>query len=63
MTNIIEGLPPTLIDRPTITSLRNLLDQLIASGWNPEQQIQISQLANAPSCHHVVPVEVWLGQA
>ena len=50
-----------LISRPTLGSLRALLDEMEADGWSPDQQIQIKQLANAPEAFTVDAVEEWLG--
>jgi phenylacetate-coenzyme A ligase PaaK-like adenylate-forming protein len=50
-----------MIIRPTIASLRDLLDRLSETGWNEHQQIQIKQMANAAEIFSVEAVEVWIG--
>ena len=52
----------TWIVRPTLASLRNLLDDLEAQGWSPDQLVEIKQLVNAPSVFTLRPVEVWAGR-
>jgi len=51
-----------MIYRPTIASLRKTLERLIEDGWNEDQQIQVTQMANAPEAFAIMAVEVWLGK-
>lgn len=54
--------PQHWITRPTLSALRELLNTLEENGWSPDQQVQVSQMANAPEVFTVDPVEVWLGE-
>ena len=47
--------------RPTIASLRELLDRLEHEGWSADQQIQVIQLVNQPEAFVIQPVEEWRG--
>jgi len=49
--------------RPTIDSLRELLDRLEREGWSADQQIQVIQLGNKPEAFVIQAVEEWLGSS
>lgn len=53
----------TWITRPTIATLRDMLNKLEEAGWSPEQHIQVKQIINAPETFTVSPVEKWVGKA
>jgi hypothetical protein len=50
-----------ILCRPTIFSLRNMLNEMEAIGWDPLQPIEVKQMSNAPELFHVKAVEEWLG--
>jgi hypothetical protein len=52
---------PRYIARPTIETLRNMLDEMESQGWDARQQVQIKQLANMPELFIVEAVEEWVG--
>ena len=61
---MIEGLQTGyILSRPTIFSLRNMLNEMEAIGWDPLQPIAVIQMSNAPELFHIKAVEQWLGPA
>jgi tRNA A58 N-methylase Trm61 len=52
-----------MIYRPTIKSLKQMLEDLTELGWHEDQQIQIAQMANAPEAFAIMAVEKWIGEA
>lgn len=60
---MVEGLQTGyILRRPTIFSLRNMLNEMEAIGWNPLQTIEVKQMSNAPELFHIKAVEEWLGE-
>lgn len=49
------------ITRPTLGTLRAMLDDLEAQGWSPDQHVQVTNLDNAPEIFTVSPVVEWVG--
>lgn len=50
-----------VLRRPTIFSLRNMLNEMERIGWDPLQPIEVKQMNNAPELFHIKAVEKWLG--